>query len=333
MRALPLAFAAVTVLGAGPARAQSPASGPRLFGSDETPAPPLVPEAPRAVRLDYIRGPGAEPCPPAEVFRDALGARMRFDPFDPNATARLVVTVVREGRRFRGAAEIRHEGSVRGWFDALGPSADCNALMDALAVSVAVELDKSSSTPPSPGEGSPPKEPTKGQPTSPPRSFLVRLGAAASLSVGSAPGVAFGVTADAGLRWSWASVALEGRADFPASAEVKGLRLTSSRYAGALVPCGHWGGRWGSLFGCALVELGALRLTNDAPHPTPASGFYAAAGARGGVEVVLVNHLAARLTADALGTFQRSTLIVDGRPVWTTPAASGAFGLGLVTFF
>ena len=34
-----------------------------------TPAPP-----PRAVRLDYIRGPGAERCPGEQVFRDAISA-------------------------------------------------------------------------------------------------------------------------------------------------------------------------------------------------------------------------------------------------------------------
>ncbi|MEO7331288.1 MAG: hypothetical protein ABI193_22115 [Minicystis sp.] len=173
-----------------------------------------------------------------------------------------------------------------------------------------------------------------------PPSFALRLGAGAAVGLGVSPAsVAPGVTMDMGLRWLRSaplSLAIEGRA-YPAAtgvAESGVARVTTALYTGALVPCAHW--RLVAhleLAGCALVELGALRVTSDAPHPAPSTFAHAAAGVRGGIEVPLMDHLAWRAMGDALFTLWPSVVLVYGVRAWETPLLSASFGLGAVASF
>lgn len=61
-----------------------------------------------------------------------------------------------------------------------------------------------------------------------------------------------------------------------------------------------------------------------------ADSFWAAAGIRVGVEVPLSDVLRLRAFGDAEALLTRTTLVVDDRPVWTTPSLAFALGLGAV---
>src|SRR4051812_410385 len=89
---------AVLILPPPPARAAEPSP----------PARAPSPSPPRAVRLDYVRGLGAERCPVEQAFRDAIGAKVARDLFaaTPKPSARLVVMLGRRGVGYEGAAEL-----------------------------------------------------------------------------------------------------------------------------------------------------------------------------------------------------------------------------------
>jgi len=62
------------------------------------------PPIPRTVKLEYVRGPGAQSCPSEDTLRFAIAGRMAEKPWDPNASARLVVTIRSPGQRTRSSA-------------------------------------------------------------------------------------------------------------------------------------------------------------------------------------------------------------------------------------
>lgn len=65
----------------------------------------------------------------------------------------------------------------------------------------------------------------------------------------------------------------------------------------------------------------------------PATLFYAGAGGRVGAELPLQDHVAIRLSADALVTLGRPVLEAGGAPVYQASLVSGTAGGGLVFTF
>ena len=112
-----------------------------------------------AVRLTYERG-ELKRCPEEQVFRDVLRARMSYDPFSPEAEARLVVTIVREGPAYRGRAELRDRAGAVLWPRTLGPFADCQSLVEGLGLAVSIKLDPGGGEEPTPPPPSPPLPPS-----------------------------------------------------------------------------------------------------------------------------------------------------------------------------
>ncbi len=296
-------------------------------------------------RLSYTRVlPGAERCPDEQGFRDMVAAQMGgADPFVSSGAQRMEVSLSRKGRGFQGkfflVDRAGHSTKPR---ELSGPT--CGVVAEDLALSVFVALRAlPPPSPPPPSPAPPPPLPLAHAPEAPlpePPPLALRLGVGAAVGLGVSPAnAAPGVVVDVGLRWfRWAplSLALEGRA-YPTAtgpATSSGARVTTGLYTGALVPCAHWGVVTHlSLAGCALVQLGALRVTSDAPRPAPSIFFHAAAGLRGGVEVPLIDHLALRATGDVLFTLQPSIALIYGAPAWETPLVSASFGLGAVASF
>ena len=85
--AAPLLVASLVLLSAPVCAAEPP-----LPARASAPPPP-------AVRLDYVRGPGAQRCPGEQAFRDAIGAKVARDLFAavPPPSVRLVVMLRRRG--------------------------------------------------------------------------------------------------------------------------------------------------------------------------------------------------------------------------------------------
>src|SRR6185503_3632425 len=96
------------------------------------------PPPPRAVRLEYTRGPGAERCPTPKTMQDAVVLNMSFDPFAAEAPARLVVTIVRKGPMFQGTAEIRDADGAVLWSYPLADG-DCHLVVDGIGFATGVK--------------------------------------------------------------------------------------------------------------------------------------------------------------------------------------------------
>jgi hypothetical protein len=140
-------------------------------------------------------------------------------------------------------------------------------------------------------------------------------------------------------------VALEGHA-----ALLGGIDLTDATHkrsvsasllSGAVVPCGHWH----ELFGCGVVEAGALGMSlspsGDLTLQGPSTRPYFAVGARAGVEIKLgTDHLRFRMATDLLGVPVYGQLcfgMCKPQPAWTTlwtmPPVNGALSGGVVGVF
>jgi hypothetical protein len=196
------------------------------------------------------------------------------------------------------------------------------------------------------------------------RPFRFRCGVAGALALWIAPSdYALELAADCGLRWPIFSIAVELRGALPAGARLPlypppgvtappGTTLplvpiSTSRFAGAVVPCVQWELserlQKPTLLGCALVQGGAMFATSDQPglvnidDRSPASVLtkpYFAAGARVAFEIdILSDRLSLRLAADYLGVPGRPVFTIDDRYLYQPAPFSMAIGGGLGVFF
>ena len=329
-------LAAFLVLLSAPVHAAEPP--PRARAS----APP-----PRAVRLDYLRGPGAERCPGEQAFRDAVGAKVARDFFaaSPPPPARLVVKLARRGAGYEGAAELRDAAGAVTWSMVFpgpphAPAATCASLIPALAFGVSLEVDPvdpPSVAPPVPPVVVPPivapqaDKPTPAHVEAPRRSL--RIGVSPWVDFLTAPRVAFGLSFGVGFRVAWFSLDLEGRWDPPASSIIAGDEVRTSRVVAGLVPCGHVG----YFAGCLLAEVGPLRGTvgGAGVQLRTLSAIYATVGGRLSAEVEIAPHLALRPAVDLRVALQRPRLRFEfeAEPRWRAPAVGVGLGVGLLASF
>jgi hypothetical protein len=311
------------------------------------PPPPALAHTPppRAVRLDYTRGPGAERCPGEQAFRDAIGATIARDLFatTPPPLARLVVRLGRRGRGYEGKVELHDAAGAVTWamvFPGVPhpPAVTCSSLIPALAFDVAVELD-----PPAPPAVAPPvppvlvppivapqaDKPTPAHVEAPRRSF--RIGVSPWVDFATAPRPAFGLSLGLGYRVAWFSLELEGHWDPPAASIIDGAEVGTSRFVGVLLPCGHVG----HFAGCLLAEVGPIwgTVTEAGLQGGTQSAIYVATGGRLSAENEIAPHLALRLAADLLVALDRPALRFAEVPRWKAPAVGGGFGVGLLASF
>ena len=136
---------------------------------------------------------------------------------------------------------------------------------------------------------------------------------------------------DPGFRVAWFSLDLEGRWDPPAAAIIDGAEVGTSRFVGALVPCGHV--RY--FAGCLFAEVDSLRgtVSGAAFQKSTHEAIYATVGARLSAEIEIASHLALRPAVDLLAALQRPALYVHGVSRWEVPTVSGRVGLGLLASF
>jgi hypothetical protein len=301
------------------------------------------------VRLVYVRRAGAEHCPEPDALRAAVAARLGYEPFQDDAKTVVTATLSRQGRLLRAVIELRDaSGALTGSREISSQENDCAELASAAALAISIAVDPKSAMrsarearrppppPPEPSAGAPPPVPAAPEQKPPPPAperpdpVFFRAGLDALGVLGAAPKPAFGALLHAGVRWRALSVALEGRADAPAGIPVADGRVSASLFLGTIAACFH---SW-ALVACGLVSAGALSGSNEgATASTHATTPFVSLGGRFGVEVHLIRGLYARGHFDLLGTATRTTLDVDGVPVWRTPPLDGALGAGLLWSF
>lgn len=305
----------------------------------------------QAVRLDYVRAPGAETCPDEATFREEVTAQMPSgaDPFVVSAPnlVRVTLAPARPGAGFLATMELLGaDGRALGADTKQAPT--CAAAVRAQALSATVLLVASPASPSSSPAvtASPPPAPTVAPPLPPappqPPAVRVQLGAGALVGFGVAPNPSAGFVGFVGLRFPRLSpvfgLTLEGRGDLDASGGVVALAGGSAQartaYAGGSVaPCLH--ARW--FFGCGVFTLGAVRgSAGEAYAPAEHTALFAGFGGRVGAEILFVEgrpSFGVRVAVDGLFTLVRPEMYVDAERIWQAPIGSGSAGAYLVTLF
>jgi hypothetical protein len=272
-------------------------------------------------------------------LRLEVARRSGYDPFTPDAPARLIATVTRQGSEIIGALQFYDDAGTPGWSKAFRVrSNDCGTLIAAMGAEIEYEFSPSLTGPPAAPPSSPPPPPPPGSSPPPPppapEPFRpVELSAGGLLSAGFAPAITLGPTLGAGYRWRIFSLAAELRFIAPASGSVAalpGARVSTVSIGGAVVPCA----RIAPVFGCVVLSVAdVFGSSTGVDVRRNASGVYMGAGLRAGVDAPISPRFALRFSVEGLLTIRSSLLILDGSEVWETSRVSGSVGAALVTYF
>jgi hypothetical protein len=149
------------------------------------------------------------------------------------------------------------------------------------------------------------------------------------LASGTAPDLAVGLAAFARFDLGQASLGLEGRYDFPASADAPSGNgaVSSSLLLGSLEPCLHVS----SWYFCGLLSVGSLRGSGaGVAVPYQQSTVYWGAGGRVAFELSIAAPMLLRAHLDVVGNATRTTLALDGSEVWRAPPIAAIAGIGAV---
>jgi hypothetical protein len=305
----------------------------------------------RTARFTYSRGAGATDCPDVDVIRAGVSARLGYEPFDDRAERVVSATVSRTGHVLEARIQIADaDGKAAAERKLASRQSDCQELASAMELAITIAIDPVAGSRPRPDPPAPPPPAPPAPAPPPPRVivvreaapppgpappppapraptvFQVRLGGLGA--VGSSPAAAFGGTLQVSVRRGSFSLGLEGRGDLAATTELdfNGARvgdMETSLLMGALVPCAFRG----VLEGCALLSVGQIRASSTGlAMPQQVTAPFLAAGARVGLELPLGSILTAGAHADVLAPVTETVLRVNGQPVWTSPAISGALG-------
>jgi hypothetical protein len=305
--------ALIVLLIAGPARAERPHA---------------------ALTLEYAPGPHAPRCPKEKLLHDEIGRRIGYDPFEPGSPARLTVTIERSKEAYRVTGKIRDAGKETFAEEVVGP--DCAAAVTMVVRALAAELTTVPTPPPEPAPIAPPVATPPAPPVLPApvrERARLRVAAGAAVAFNLSPAVLSGPVVAAGVRYSFISVALEGRMLFGPTAAVGGIRVLPSFYSGAVSGCGYYR----ALFGCGRVEIGRLRFQPpDGVMSPPHDFFFAGAGLQLGAEWFFAEHVAVngyadvRIATRAPIELRSST---ENRVAWSSSQPSPGLGLGLIVSY
>ncbi|WP_437942304.1 hypothetical protein [Sorangium sp. So ce341] len=222
---------------------------------------------PRAARLEYVRGRGAERCPDASFLRAEVARVVGADPFRDDAPLLISATIERQGAELVASLALRDgEGKTR-WADGFSTSGACEVLVAGVGLAVAAQLlsmpERGSREASPPGaaqapQGAPGPMPPAHAPQGPPRAspptqtaraapalptsadegasagpsepLRIEAGLGATVGLGITPGVAAGTTLGIGARWSDWSVAVEGRGLISLANEIADMDIGTTAF-------------------------------------------------------------------------------------------------------
>jgi hypothetical protein len=308
------------------------------------------------VRLSYSEGPGVSGCPPERTLSSAIVSRLGEDPFDPTGTRVFEARIQGRGPVLEGLVRLVDEqGNHAGQRRFESSRAECAQLVRALALAISLAINPNLATSEENGmspAANPPESDPSADRTAPEPATVLRppeppaehapaaqrkerspwpwhftLGAAVNGAVGAGPEPALGALAFGRVRRASTSFALELRYDAPFAHAVGADSVHSSMWALAIAPCLHLA----FARGCGILlagDVGAGSQGVDAPQNP--HGWFVASGLRAGVEWPFSGRLGFTAQLDGLFTIKPVRIVLDGRPVWRTPWASGAMALGAV---
>ncbi len=327
----------------------------------------------RAVRLSYRVDRGLERCPDEHALRGAVEARLGYAPWSDDAPRAIAVAVHRAGSALRGEVTTTGPaGAPARTREIAAAGDDCAELVTSIALAISIAVDPEVAFRPSPAPPAPPRalpgaeggaaKDTPSPPSRTPGSALpppalvadplpVALAAPASIpskvrwhsgvggfvAAGAAPGVTGGIAVQVGLRYRAFSGEVEGRFDAPATttaAAASGGAVSAGLRAASVVPCFQLREVRPRLAACAVGTLGVLRGTGAGVSGARADATpFAAAGARVEAGLPIGGAFSVFVHGDVAATLTRTTLLLQGYAVWTTPPVSGVLGAGIRAHF
>ncbi|MDC0681723.1 hypothetical protein [Sorangium atrum] len=304
------------------------------------------------MRLEVVRGPGAEGCADEALLRAEVARGLGGDPFEDDASRVLTVSIAQEGPELTALMALREseDAGDTAWAEGFSTRRGCAELISGVALAIVAQILNAPERAPSPSERSlPPSTPlpqarrTAPEPPlheampAPTERWRLEAGLGATLGLGITPGAAAGMTMSVGVRRPDWSVAVEGRGLVSLAKEVEGMRLGTTAFTAATVTCLR--GR--HLFGCGLATLGAVRFVPEDPwNMRVRSTALFGIGARFGSAWRLSDRWSVHGYAEAIWIVEDALLrrqvdhAVTPAPLyWTSPPLGAAFGLGVTATY
>lgn len=318
-------------------------------------AAPDLPQA--AMRLEVVRGPGAEGCADEALVRAEVTRGLGGDPFEDDAPRVLTVLIAQEGPELTAWMALREsEGAGEtSWAEGFSTRRGCAELISGVALAIVAQIltaperaSPPSERPPSP-EPSPPPSPPVPQAhraeapplpeatPAPKERWRLEAGLGATLGLGIAPGAAAGMTLSIGARRPDWSVAVEGRALVSLAQEVKEMTISTRAFTAAGVGCLHGH----HLFGCGVATAGFVRFVPRHPWDmTVRDDRLFSVGARLGSAWAFSDRWSAHgyaeasaIVADAVLRRQGGHREIAGSIRWSSPPVAAALGLGVTATY
>jgi hypothetical protein len=307
---------------------------------------PRTAHASPSAKLTYVRGAGAQKCPNEAQLRQAVAARLGYDPFFPSAPKTILAEVSGTSNGFRSrVAIVDEQGVTLGERSLDTKGEDCAEVVRALALAISIAVDDldptpkppAPSTPPPPAPAPepppiaaappPPPAPVPPPPPAPPP-VTYELAAGGHVSFRLAPATSAGIHLRAGFGYRMFALGLEGTFELPASSALEGGgRIQTTTYTASAVPCLRASSAVAP-FACALLAIGSFGGGGVAiATPRDERAFYAAAGGRIGVRLPVAGPLAVVPHVDVLAPLTRHRLILDGRTAFELEAVGGSLGI------
>jgi hypothetical protein len=313
-----------------------------------------------SARLVYSRTPEASTCPAEAALREAVAARLGYDPFFAWAKRTIVVQVWRDGRKFLARLQLVDTDGVAHGTRTLASGESCTELFDAAALAISIAIDSLPRTEPqADGEPEPPAAlatdapapgagagageapaPTSAAPPTPSVApdpaptlaarFLLGLDVLGVFDAEPAPtGALVGL---AGFDSRAASLSLELRGDAPSSrgSAAGPGHVRAWSYQATLAPCA----RYVSASFCVLGAVGLLYARGEGiTDPRSDDAVFVTVGARVQGDWPLSAAFSLRAHADGTFDLRRASLQIGGADAWTAPLFAVAAGVGVVAHF
>ena len=291
-------------------------------------------------RLEYTAD---DSCPPAAELADRLAARVGYSPVRDGGADRLEIRIEATSAVLEASLRwIDRAGTIVGERQLSGPAGRCDGLLDALAMTLAVQLDglRAQGAVEPPAEEQAPEPPAVAphcpEPPAPQapaetgalvfERASVRAAASTSLGLGATPPL--GLTIGVAVAWNHLSVALELNAAAPlVLAQLpSGHTLETVVYGIDALVCLPIG----PLDACVLAELGVLQgKVLGLAAPTPRFSLTVAAGARLAIDHPLGGGAGFFAALDAMVVPLRALVAVDQVPVWEGAPVAGRLSVGV----
>lgn len=293
------------------------------------------------VRLDLVRGDGAESCSDGGDVQREVARHLPADAFGGTPERFIEVVLARDGAGpWTAQVRVRDPaGALLGARELSSDAATCGPLSDVVALTVALLIDPDATAVPAPPIPPPPAPPVC--PPPPPR-VVVRRGRGVPLSVsihavvasGAIPGVAVGASLRTELTVARGWRVRLGATWLPASAvDLRGARFALGATTARAGLCRQLlGGEVVAVDACADLAAGALHVSVDGAA-AQRTGDFAWLSAQAGARLRWRPTPALLIDADAAAVvpFLRHAFGVTGAPdaAYESPPVGFAAGLGV----